>query len=434
MQRHASIKNGRITIISNHPFEHTQVLIIPPELDDVSNEDLMLHYTVRNNQIVANHTKKPANQLKVALVGNYRMVCGISTYNEHLFPEIAEPLNHFKLFIEQNDFPTGDIYQLGDQHLQQDQVLVCWKRGEPLSQLVKSIKAYDPDIVFISHEWGLFPNARHWLSFLTQLSNYRIIVALHSVFPNHSDKIICEAAIPEIIVHQDEAKNALQQIKGIQHPIHVVGHGCYQAIDTTKLWNLYQSKHTFIQCGFGFHYKRFQHSLQAVKVLKAKYPDVFFTALFSESPQNKMGHQLYFDELTRLTQTLDIQDNVAIIRGYQSDITMDAYLRTNMVAVFPYSSEPGHEVYGSSGAARLAMSKGIPVITSHIPHFTDLPSIKAETPEQIAEALDGLFSNQKAQQEQIETQLEFIKTNSWQNVAQKMLDIFSGSVILSDSV
>jgi glycosyltransferase involved in cell wall biosynthesis len=132
----------------------------------------------------------------------------------------------------------------------------------------------------------------------------------------------------------------------------------------------------------------------------------------------------------RLVETLNIAENVAIIRGYQSDISIDAYLRTNKVAVFPYGSEAGHEVWGSSGAARLAMSRGIPVISSSIPHFRDLPTIKADTPEDIAKELDHLFFNTKAQQDQIDKQLKFIEENSWEKVAKKMLDIFASEVIL----
>ena len=69
--------------------------------------------------------------------------------------------------------------------------------------------------MWINHEFGLWPNASYWLSMLTQLSEYRIITTLHSVFPQHYDKTICEAAIPEIIVHSEGAKQALEK-KGVR--------------------------------------------------------------------------------------------------------------------------------------------------------------------------------------------------------------------------
>jgi glycosyltransferase involved in cell wall biosynthesis len=418
--RYAGITNNRIKIISDYPFNYhgQQTLRVPASLDNVPNDELLLYYKVKDGKFSSSSLRKPASKLKVAIITNYRRQCGISTYAENLFPAMAPLLGDYRLFIETNTAPTGEISP--------DKMITCWTRGQPLTGLVKAIKDYDPDIVLINHEYGLFPDARHWLSLISQLSEYRVITILHSVFPHHLDKLICEAALPEIVVHQEAAKLSLLNDKQVHGKIHVIPHGCYPITQTDKLWNLYHSSHTFIQFGFGFHYKNFQLSLQAVSLLKNKYPDVFFTALFSESPHNKVGHQMYFNELMDLSKTLDIQDHVAIIRGFQSETTMDSYLRTNSVAVFPYGSDPGHQVFGSSGAARMAMSKGIPVITSTIPHFTDLPTIKADTPQQIADALDRLFSDAKLQKERIDKQLSFIKANSWDNTAIRFVELMTG--------
>ena len=434
MFRVAGIKNNRIQVVSTSPITSTDLisLTVPETLDHLSNADLMLQYRIKDQQFVLHKGSQPATQCKVALVGNYKMQCGISTYNENLWPAIISQVKEAKLFIEHNDQPTSSLYQLGSHTLTDAQVSVCWKRNEPHSQLVQQIKDYDPDVILISHEWGIFPNARHWLSLLTQLSDYRIIVILHSVFPEHQDKTIAEAAIPEIIVHLPEAKTALQTQKHIHAPISVIPHGCYPAINITKLWNLYRSPHTFIHNGFGHHYKRFETSIQAVAHLKERYPNVFLTILFSESPHNKVGHQSYYEELIRLIDQLGVQEQVGIVRGFLSDEVMDAYLRTNKVAVFPYMAEAQHKVFGSSGAARLAMSKGIPVISSTIPHFSDLPTIKIETAQQLADQLGALFDNPVVQQQQIDLQLKFIESNSWENVAKKVVALFESGLILSE--
>lgn len=418
--RYAGITNNRIKIISDYPFDYRgqQTLRVPASLDSVSNDDLLLYYKIKDGKFSSSSLRKPASKLKVAIITNYRRQCGISTYAENLFPAMAPLLGDYRLFIETNDAPTGEISP--------DKMITCWTRGQPLTGLVKAIQDYDPDVVLINHEYGLFPDARHWLSLVSQLSEYRVITILHSVFPHHLDKIICEAALPEIVVHQEAAKLSLLNDKRVHGKVHVIPHGCYAVSQTDKLWNMYHSSHTFIQFGFGFHYKNFQLSLQAAGLLKKKYPDVFFTALFSESPHNKAGHQIYFNELMDLSKTLDIQDHVAIIRGFRSETTMDSYLRTNSVAVFPYGSEPGHQVFGSSGAARMAMSKGVPVITSSIPHFADLPTIKADTARHLADALDRLFSDPKLQKEQIDKQLSFIKANSWDNTAIRFVELMTG--------
>ena len=125
-----------------------------------------------------------------------------------------------------------------------------------------------------------------------------------------------------------------------------------------------------------------------------------------------------------LVNEFDLSNNVAIIRGYQSDASLDSYLKTNQAVLFPYVSHASHEVFGASGAARMAMSKMCPVVTTNVNHFSDLPTLKADTPEDIAEALNSMFSNPLAREDQIEKQLKYVVDNSWDNIAARYLAIF----------
>lgn len=424
MARFVGVKNNHICVVSDKLFDNDglQVIEVPPELSEFSAADLIINCRVKNGIIRCKTCKKSGKQLKIALVGNWKMRCGIATYAEHLWPQVVKHVGDFKLFIEKNDVSTGDIHQIGDQVLTNDQVSVCWKRGEPLQQLIRELREYDPDIIWIQHEFGLWPNAAYWLSMMTQLSNYRIIVTMHSVF-HHRDKTIVEAAMPEIITHLEGGRQLLKEEKGISSKVYVIPHGCYP-YDNERLWNFYKSDKTFMQFGFGFRYKGWENSIKATAILKQKFPDVFFTGLFSESPYAKVDHQIYYNELMMLIDELNIRNNVAILRGYQSDATLDSFLRTNQATIFPYISHPDHEVFGASGAARMAMSKGLPVITSSVNHFMDLNTIKADTPEQIANELDKLFSDSLLVQSQIEKQKMYVHENSWENVALRHIKIF----------
>lgn len=424
MARYVGIKQNRICVVSDNLFSNTglDIIEIPSELSHVSASDLITNCVVKNNNIKCKSVKKPANQLKVALVGNWKMRCGIATYSEHLWPEVVQHVGDFKLFIEKNEISTGDIHQIGSQTIPDDKVVVCWKRGESLQELVKELKAYDPDIIWFQHEFGLWPNASYWLSMMNQLSDYRVIVTMHSVF-HHRDKTIVEAAMPEIVVHLDGAKHLLKEEKGLSSKVYVIPHGCY-TYNNERLWNFYKSEKTFMQFGFGFRYKGWENAIQAVAILKQKFPDTFFTGLFSESPYAKVEHQIYYNELMNLVETLNLTENVAIIRGYQSDAAIDSFLRTNQATLFPYVSHPEHEVFGASGAARMAMSKGLPVITSSVNHFSDLNTIKADTPEEIAIALEKCFTDKKFKEDQISKQNEYLTENSWEKIGLRYISLF----------
>jgi glycosyltransferase involved in cell wall biosynthesis len=414
MARFAGIKNERIHIISSINFEHPDYYVfeIPKEFDGISSPDLIANFRVRNNNLKTKFSKKAAKDLKVAFVGNWKMQCGIATYAEKLWGEVIKLVGDYKFFVEKIDSVESS-----------EKVLPCWKRGESLRELATAIKDYDPDIVWIQHEFGLWPNACYWLSLINQLSDYRIIITMHSVF-YHRDKTICEAAMPEVVVHLDGAQDVLKNVKKIPGKVYVIPHGCEPCVSRERLWNFYKSEHTFMQFGFGFRYKGWENAIKATAILKQKYPDVFFTGLFSESDFNKVEHQMYYNELMGLVGSLNLEDNVAIIKGFQSDETLDSYLRTNKVVIFPYVSHPAHEVFGASGAARLAMAKAVPVITTSVNHFSDLPTIKADTPEAIAAELEQLFSHPQAAKEQVERQIKYLEDNTWDKIAARYVQIF----------
>ena len=423
--RYAVIKNNRIQTISSERLndDDANIVIIPEEFSHITSSDLILNAKFKNSQIIYKHFKKPAGKLKVALVGNWKMRCGIATYSESLWSEVIKHVNDYKLFIENNSNDTGQLNQIGDKIISPDKISVCWKRGESLKELIASIKQYDPDIVWIQHEFGLWPNAAHWLSMMNQLSDYRVIVTMHSVF-HHKDKTIVEAAMPEIVVHLDGAYDVLKHEKRVPGKVYVIPHGCEPCTNKERLWNFYKSNHTFMQFGFGFRYKGWENAIKATAILKKKFPDVFFTGLFSESPHNTSEHQIYYNELMRLVEELGIQENVALIKGFQSEETLDSYLRTNQATLFSYVSHPAHEVWGASGAARVAMSKALPVVTSSVNHFSDLPTIKADTSGEIAEALEKLFLDPKTREDQVTKQIKYLDENTWEKVAARYISLF----------
>lgn len=428
--KYVGVKDGSIKIVTSGLFKpsdpEVEVIPVPVEFQDMLPAQIITGFRVSNGHLQRRRNKKSSTQkMKLAFVGNWKMQCGIATYSENLLPEVAKHFGDFKLFIEKNDSPTGPVNLVGnDVMIGSEKVISCWKRGEPLQELVRSIKEYDPDVIWIQHEFGIWPNAGAWLSMMSQLANYRVIVTMHSVF-HHRDKTIVEAAMPEIIVHLDGARKVLKEEKGISSPVHVIPHGCAPVLNAERLWNFYKSNHTFMQFGFGFRYKGWEKSIRAAAILREKYPDVFFTGLFSESPFNSVDHQVYYDELIALVDKLNVAGNVAILRGYQSDAALDSYMRTNQVVVFPYVSHPQHEVFGVSGAARLAMSKMVPVITTNVNHFSDVPTIKADSPEEIAEALDRMFSNSLTRKMQVENQLQYLNENTWEKVAMQHVQLFS---------
>lgn len=422
MGRRVGILNNQIVAVIGEGIEPSAgmaCLEVPDKFSHLTDEEILTKAKVRRGQVCVPGLTTNASEIRAAFVGVYGVPCGISTYSEALWPKMWGAIADWRLFPEEAE---GEA-------IPEDPKVVkgLWKRGRSLSVLAEAIEEYAPDVVFVQHEYGIFPDARYWLSFMSRIREYRPVVTLHSVY-THQDKTICEAVVPEIVVHSEAAKQVLKE-KGVKSPVTVIAHGCGE-VRPNRLYNLYRSNHTFMQFGFGFRYKNWECPIKAVAILKDRYPDVFFTGLFSEGLFSKLEHQRYFDELMALARKLNVLDNMALVRGYQSERVLDSYLGTNQAAVFAYQSHPEHVVFGASGAARRAIEAGLPVVVSKVPHFADMEGTlpRTEGPEELAAELTKLFESREYRDAQVKRQNEYMAANSWQFAAEAYLRICCPSV------
>lgn len=418
MARRVGCRQDRVVVVikdERDAVEMTGVEIVevPGHLLFMTDAELLDRGRLRDGQLIDSAQPKPRKQLRVAMVGAWGIPCGIATYAEALWPEVGALVGDWCVFAEDN-------HGVGDsEHVKAG----LWKRGQPMGDLLKALYDYNPDAVLIQHEYGLFPDARHWLSLMSRLKPLRPIVTMHSVY-RHADKGICEASTPEMVVHSELAKQVLRD-KGIDHkPIHVIKHGC-GPVAAKRLYNLYRTPHRFMQFGFGFRYKNWEASIGAVALLKKELPDIFFTGLFSEGMFSMQEHDRYHAELLALSEKLGVADHIAIVRGYQSETSLDSFLGTNAVACFPYQNDPNHVVYGASGAARRAMQAGIPVVVSGVPHFADLGDVcpQADSASSLADHVKRLLTDPAARKAALESQLTFMRDHSWANQAKAYVDL-----------
>ncbi len=352
---------------------------------------------------------KPAAQMKVAIICNWNQACGISTYTKYLIQHVKSKFQEIKIFSEYGCEASGEV-------------VPCWSRGQNMADTIRQVLEWQPDFVLIQHEFGLFPKATHFLQMLQMLDETPYAVVLHSVY-EHLDKAVCTSAIRNIICHTDHGKKVLLQT-GNTSNITVIPHGCPLPYNQSELWNIFQTPYCIVQFGFGFFYKGVDIALDAIYQLKetqpAKYKDIFYCYLCSENEKTKNIQNEYFDFLTKKIQTLGLSDNVVIIRKYQSDETLNNYLRTSKLALFPYINNPDNTVYGASGAIRIAMANGIPVIASPSHLFDDLEGVVPRPdPQSLAQEIDKVFSNHHYRTEIVNKSKQFLLDHNWDSIAQQ---------------
>lgn len=401
-----------ITAVSDTHFEiEGQTIVIVPDLPKGEREKLV-------GTKIGGNVKKKTKDIRLAVICNWHDTCGISTYTQFLVEATKPLVAEVKIFSEVNANPTMP---------DGPEVVRTWKRGESMLSTMNQLREWKPDFVIIQHEFGIFPKATYFLQMLQMLDDIPYAVTLHSVY-EHLDKVICTSAIKNIIVHSNEARDCLIRL-GNNNNIFVVPHGCIELGDVEELWNIFQTPYVIVQFGFGFFYKGVDRAIDAVHHLKTtntKYKDIFYCYLCSNSGTFDKVHNDYYHFLLDKIDSYSLQDNVAIIRKFQSDQVINSYLRTAKLALFPYLTNPKHKVYGASGAIRVAMANGTPVIASESSQFDDLEGVipRPKDAVELASTIDKVFSNTKFRNNLLARSKQYIKDTTWPICAQKYLDVY----------
>ena len=403
-------KNNQVNVISTSQFN---------SINDVvkTDNDVSLY------EKIISHNKD--NKIRLAYICNWKQKCGISTYSEFIFEKLKSNIDEYKIFSEHSENID-----------ESENIKYCWTRGTSLKELLKEIKDYKANVVLIQHEWGLFPNATFFMSFIIELKklNIAVLTVLHSVY-EHIDKTIPLSILDNVIVHSNEAKNVLIKM-GFKGSVNIISHGCPELNNSKELWNIFQNDYTLFGFGFGFKYKGVDMAIDAIKYLKdndPKFKNILYIYVCSESNSNKGIHNSYYDFLTKKVDDLDLSENVLLIKGFLENDMLDRYLRIVKMVIFPYVSDPDNTVYGASGAIKIAMSYNLPVIASQSHLFDDLNNIVERISNyiELATEIDKIFSNDNYKNSLINKTHQYINEHSWEKMAILYLDAIKRTILYS---
>ncbi len=363
---------------------------------------------------------KDTKDIRVAIVCNWNDKCGISTYTNNLVRSMLPKVGNIKIFSEF----VSDPYLENKIDVEHEE---CWTRGQNLLPLSKNILSWKPDYIIVQHEYGIFPNAFRFMQFMQSINHIPYMVMMHSVY-KHLDKITYAETINNIGVHSKEAMALLRE-HGNSSTITVIPHGCSTYSETSEIWNNMVSPYTIMQFGFGFQYKGVDRVLRAISHLKntdPKFKDILYFYLCSTNNHNSTTNNDYFNYLMDLAKELNIIDNIAIVQKYQTNKSLNRYLRIAKLVVFPYLVNDENTVYGASGAIRVAMGHNKPVIASDSHLFDDFEGILPRPKDhlELAKEIDEIFSNNKYKQDIIDKSIKYINDNSWSKSVDLYLDFY----------
>jgi glycosyltransferase involved in cell wall biosynthesis len=360
--------------------------------------------------------------------------CGIATYTHDLIQAIREKYrDNFEISIcalENSDqahtYPTDPDF------------LLVTDETRSYTQLSQKLQTDENiKLVVLQHEFGLFESHKNLLAYLIETIPQPVIIAFHTVLPRPNEELrllvqnyATHAA--GLIVMTNTSAQILVTDYGINPAkITIIPHGTHLLEHTNKdeLKATYQLEGKTVLSTFGFIglSKSIETTLQALPAISQKIPNVIFLIIGKTHPNTvaKEG-ETYRNYLEEMIHQLGMEQHVRWINYFLPTLELLDYLTLTDIYLFT-SNDPNQAV---SGTFSYAISSGCPVISTRIPHVTEVLKpemgvlIDFNQPAQLAEAAIKLLENEPLRIQMRVNSLQSMAFSAWENSAILHVNLF----------
>ena len=287
--------------------------------------------------------------------------CGIATYSSFLIEELKKLENV--------------VYVVSEYGAEGENVHTVYNSQDPdlAHKIFQTMIKFNPDIVHIQHEFGLFGPHRGVnvlpLIYMFKLSRIPVVATFHTIYENftYDSRIIIEAVIrasDAIIVHEDYQKESIFKNIARFDNIFVIPHGVRKVnfIKDAKHKIGAQGRKTILLLGYFRPGKNFEQIIKIMPRIKKQVPG----ALLIVAGDNRMNEcSEYTDKIVEMIKNSAAADSIKYIKGEFSKDTLDTIICSADVAVLPY------KISSQSGIMAHLLAFGIPLVTSGIRVFEE---------------------------------------------------------------
>jgi glycosyltransferase involved in cell wall biosynthesis len=360
--------------------------------------------------------------------------CGIATYTHDLIQTIRTSYrDNFEIRIcalENTD--QAHIYPTDPHFLLNTEKTSSYTELSQKLQADKNIK-----LVVLQHEFGLFDSHKHLLEYLIETIPQPVIIAFHTVLPRPNEVMLslvqnyAKFAASLIVMTHTSAQILEKDYDISAEKITIIPHGTHllEHTDKEELKATYQLEGKTVLSTFGFIglNKSIETTLQALPEISQKIPNVLFLIIGKTHPNTvaKDG-ETYRAYLEEMIQDLGIQKHVRWINYFLPTLELLDYLTLTDIYLFT-SNDPNQAV---SGTFSYAISSGCPVISTRIPHVTEVLKpemgvlIDFNQPHQLAEAAIKLIKNESLRTQMRMNSLQSMAFSAWENSAVLHVNLF----------
>lgn len=353
---------------------------------------------------------------------------GINFYSKGIFANIESLFAKF-FYLANSD--VADRIQKDEKN-----VVRNWETGESsFEKIIEFLKRENITLLHIQYHPGAFSpeNLNFFLEKLNEL-NIKVYVTLHSVRSTNFDivkscknlkyceKIILHNQVDYEYAHSVYDNCLLMRIPRTEFKMrnkesirNVLGLTPYYPIIST---------HGLLNTNKGV-----ENILEAIKILKEKYPKILFLALSAVSPNNILSGSLYESLINKISNE-NLQDNVLIVKDFLDKNIIEILLESVDINVLAYIDTAGES---ASAAVEKTLASMNPTIVTDIKAFEELNKevlkISDNSPQSIVSAVHHLLNDKNLVREIVNAALLNIEESSYVNRSLDTLAFYSESVV-----
>lgn len=351
------------------------------------------------------------------IISTFDQRCGIATFTRELMRAAPERHRFAGVVTEQVD-------RRGIQTTQLDRsvpVLPVWQRHTRfVPDIVEATRRLRPDNVLIQHHPGLYS----W-DMLAGIVNgladtTRITLQLHAATEGWHE--LCGAATrlkhaTRFIVHNAPDYMTIAGLFGAERTA-LLPHG----IDAprTSRPRLPVAPWRFASFGFAAPHKGFHKGIEALAILRQAGIDANYEIISALDPANDQGRH-YLKYCAELAVRLGVADWVTIDPRFLPLEEVMKRLSRCVAGLLLYDDVNE----GASGASRVMLRSGVPVLVSSSPIFADLHALcraAGGSALSLAREMKLLIEQPQQRAAQLARQMEFVRATRWEQVAMMVFD------------
>jgi glycosyltransferase involved in cell wall biosynthesis len=374
--------------------------------------------------------KRPVmtRRLRLGWISTYNARCGIATHSEHLLEFFDNSAFDITIFADDQETIGTDPRN----------VQRLWRRsGGGLARVKDYLITNRFDAAFFQHHFNFF-ELDDFCDTLIALSDAAIstFVTLHQTTDLESQRQLVSyrkimqafQSCVRIFVHSLEDVNRLREFGPTENVV-LLPHGVIDRATLNRdavrnLLGLSDANPVIGTFGFLLPHKGLPELIHSFALILKTYPTAYLLMLNADYPSSESQKER--ERCLELTRVLEIEGRLSLINEFL-DIEEILFLLSACDAiVYPYQRSDE----SASGAVRLGLTVGRPVLTTPLPVFSDLSQIVDQLPgtdaREIAEGILSLLRDEDRKTEILDRQRRWVRANSWATQGTRLSSIILG--------